>query len=92
MNHCDEILLDHLVNGDLDLQKSIFCRFHLLFCRECQSKLKRVRYDQKFLNELRQGVLIMERAHVMVASIDDTKRKTTKTDKHINRRKAGSFV
>ena len=29
MNHCDEILLDRLVNGSLDLQKNISCRIHL---------------------------------------------------------------
>ena len=91
MNHCDEILLDRLVNGSLDLQKNISCRIHLLFCHDCQSELKRVRDDRKFLDELRRGVLVMERAHAMAASLQDTETKTDKTD-NTNHRYPGGLV
>lgn len=70
MSHCNESRLEALVDGRLDWRDHFACRLHLSACSECRKTLKKIRKDQRFVRELRQGVLAMEKAYVMVQTLE----------------------
>ena len=71
MTHCSEAQLERLVNQSAGWLERVGCAVHMLFCAQCRLKREKIREDLRFLQEFRQGVLVMEEAWRMARNMEN---------------------